>query len=164
MFPWRRRGSFCRWDSYLISRRLTELAEHPPNSSASTRTFLAVDAGSRISLPDSNIYGDVFLQTGPFQTAIINVCRQMNRVVLTEPILSQAERVERSHSPQSSHQLPQTLLLIAPLLQEAAVDQPQVWGRDNIRSTWRHFSVWILLPSQLRCEGGPENSRHCLIN
>ena len=73
------------------------------------------------------------------------------REVLTDAILSQAECVQRGQRPQSTHQLMQTLLLVAPPLQKAAVIQAQLWGRDtktkqfHCTELWTYWSRWILL-------------------
>lgn len=50
----------------------------------------------------------------------------MEEDVFTQTILSQAERVEGGHRLQSLHQPLEALLLVAPLLQEAAVIKAQL--------------------------------------
>lgn len=56
----------------------------------------------------------------------VRVLVLMEEDVFTQTILSQAERVEGGHRLQSLHQPLEALLLVAPLLQEAAVIKAQL--------------------------------------
>lgn len=86
--------------------------------------------------------------------------------VLTEAIVCQAECVEAGRRPHCSHQLLEALLLVAPLLQQAAVFQLQLWnGKRNLftviissssqrlsglQATWLSFNVSFLMCFELR--------------